>query len=477
MLPGRVADYAPGAARRADRRRRGGVVGRRRRCPATTAGWSLAPAETAPLLLPGRPTITMTTRCTRRCSTALAGGGALFFRSPGRAIAAHGDDVGRADRRPASPRRSGTWSGPGASPTTPWPRCAPCSARRPAAHAGRHAPARPGRPRRARAGRVGRAALPPRSGPPTVGGRWSRAARAASRTRPGALHAAAEALLDRYGVVTRGAVAAERVPGGFRRVYPVLQAFEESGRCRRGYFVEGLGAAQFALPGRGRPDARDGRARRRTRTSADRCRAAPARRERACLAARPTRPTPTAPRCPGPPGPTRRRAGTGRAARPGHWSCSSTASCVLYVERGGRTLLSWTGEPARLDPAADALAVAVRDGALGRLPVERADGAAFRTRRWAGRSRRRASGRPRAGCGCAAKSVGQQPARPTESRHRRPANGSVQNSSTLGPGRRTELVTAMQRSVDRIYPETTRGSCGPRRGPGRGSAAGHGRLW
>ena len=62
-------------------------------------------------------------------------------------------------------------------------------------------------------------------------------------------HALAEALLDRYGVVTRGAVTAERLPGGFAAVYPVLRAFEETGRCRRGYFVEGLGAAQFALPG------------------------------------------------------------------------------------------------------------------------------------------------------------------------------------------------------------------------------------
>src|SRR5262249_58532589 len=63
------------------------------------------------------------------------------------------------------------------------------------------------------------------------------------------LHAAAEQLLMRHGVVTRGAVAAERVPGGFAAVYPVLKAFEEAGRCRRGYFVEELGGAQFAHPG------------------------------------------------------------------------------------------------------------------------------------------------------------------------------------------------------------------------------------
>jgi ATP-dependent Lhr-like helicase len=61
--------------------------------------------------------------------------------------------------------------------------------------------------------------------------------------------AAAEQLLDRYGVVTRDAVAAEAVPGGFSALYPVLRALEESGRIRRGYFVAGLGGSQFAHPG------------------------------------------------------------------------------------------------------------------------------------------------------------------------------------------------------------------------------------
>ena len=55
-------------------------------------------------------------------------------------------------------------------------------------------------------------------------------------------------LLNRYGVLMREAVAAENVPGGFSAVYDVLKALEESGRIRRGYFVAGLGATQFALP-------------------------------------------------------------------------------------------------------------------------------------------------------------------------------------------------------------------------------------
>ncbi len=55
-------------------------------------------------------------------------------------------------------------------------------------------------------------------------------------------------MLNRYGVLMREAVAAENVPGGFSAVYDVLKALEESGRIRRGYFVTGLGATQFALP-------------------------------------------------------------------------------------------------------------------------------------------------------------------------------------------------------------------------------------
>jgi ATP-dependent Lhr-like helicase len=61
-------------------------------------------------------------------------------------------------------------------------------------------------------------------------------------------HAVANQLLARYGVLTRESVAQENLPGGFSAVYDVLKAMEESGRVRRGYFVAGLGATQFALP-------------------------------------------------------------------------------------------------------------------------------------------------------------------------------------------------------------------------------------
>ncbi|HEU5270325.1 MAG TPA: DEAD/DEAH box helicase, partial [Jatrophihabitans sp.] len=83
---------------------------------------------------------------------------------------------------------------------------------------------------------------------PQLPGRWSRLPdRAAEDTQRALVRT--EALLDRYGILTRGEVAAEGVPGGFSAVYPVLRQGEDAGRYRRGYFVEGLGAAQFGLTG------------------------------------------------------------------------------------------------------------------------------------------------------------------------------------------------------------------------------------
>jgi ATP-dependent Lhr-like helicase len=85
-------------------------------------------------------------------------------------------------------------------------------------------------------------------GPPEAAGRWSLVP-PPSGTPTERLHATALALLDRHGVVTRDAIASEGIEGGFSGVYPVLRALEEAGRIRRGYFIDGLGAAQFALAG------------------------------------------------------------------------------------------------------------------------------------------------------------------------------------------------------------------------------------
>jgi ATP-dependent Lhr-like helicase len=98
--------------------------------------------------------------------------------------------------------------------------------------------------RRARTRRPGHLS---RSGPPEAAGRWSLVTTTAPSTERS--HALALTLLERHGVVTRESVLGEGVPGGFAAVYPVLRAMEEAGKIRRGYFVEGLGAAQFALPG------------------------------------------------------------------------------------------------------------------------------------------------------------------------------------------------------------------------------------
>jgi ATP-dependent Lhr-like helicase len=99
-----------------------------------------------------------------------------------------------------------------------------------------------GRPRPGRLARLG---------PPAGSGRWSLVAPLLA-PRPSATetaHARALQLLERYGVLTREAALGEGLEGGFAGVYPVLKALEERGRVRRGYFVAGLGAAQFALPG------------------------------------------------------------------------------------------------------------------------------------------------------------------------------------------------------------------------------------
>jgi len=106
-------------------------------------------------------------------------------------------------------------------------------------------------PRRLQTGTVFRSR---RTTPPTAQGRWSLLPLRSSQgrevmpTATEASHALALQLLNRYGVLMRESVAAENVPGGFSAVYDVLKALEESGRIRRGYFVAGLGATQFALP-------------------------------------------------------------------------------------------------------------------------------------------------------------------------------------------------------------------------------------
>jgi ATP-dependent helicase Lhr and Lhr-like helicase len=209
-----------------------------------------------------------------------------------------------------------------------------------------------------------RPAMPSRTGPPSATGRW--ALLPERETDPTArAHAAAEVLLERHGVVTRGAVVAEHLHGGFAAAYKVLAAAEEAGRIRRGYFVEGLGASQFA--GAGAVDRLRAFSRPLGGSSTDE-----GIRTVVLAAADPANPYGAAL-----PWPER---GEGPAAghRPGRKAGGLVVlvegALVLYVERGGRTLLSWGADAAVLQSAADALALAVKEGALGRLTVQKADG-------------------------------------------------------------------------------------------------------
>jgi ATP-dependent Lhr-like helicase len=174
-----------------------------------------------------------------------------------------------------------------------------------------------------------------------------------------AAHAAAQLMLDRHGVLTRGAVASERVPGGFAAAYRVLAAAEETGLCRRGYVVAGLGGAQFALPG-----------------AVDRLRSHdrptdPQRSSTALVLAATDPANPYGAALPWPDPPS-------AGHRPGRKAGSVVAlvdgELVLYVERGGRSVLSFTDSHAALAAAALALSDTVRSGALGRITVQRADG-------------------------------------------------------------------------------------------------------
>jgi ATP-dependent Lhr-like helicase len=179
-------------------------------------------------------------------------------------------------------------------------------------------------------------------------------------------------LLDRYGIVTRGAVQAEGISGGFAGVYRVLAAFEDAGKCRRGYFVEGLGAAQFALPG-AVDRLRSYNATGQPVKESDSPRAV------VLAATDPANPYGAALGWPD-------RAGHRPGRKAGSLVVLVDGELVLYVERGGKSLLSFEdptddeGAPNdRLRAAVDALALAIRDGWLGRLDVQKADGDAVLT--------------------------------------------------------------------------------------------------
>jgi len=186
-------------------------------------------------------------------------------------------------------------------------------------------------------------------------GRWSPTERLfAGDTDRRAL---AELMLERHGIVTRDSVRAEGIPGGYGAVYGELKALETLGVCRRGYFVEGLGGAQFALSG-----------------AVERLRELRPREDEEELealviaASDPAQPYGAA--LPWP-----KRAGARAARVAGALVVLLGGEPALFVERGGRSLVPLRDpDPEWLRPAIDALVAHVKRGGVKRIAVERFDG-------------------------------------------------------------------------------------------------------
>ena len=195
---------------------------------------------------------------------------------------------------------------------------------------------------------------------PTVSGRWSALPPAEPDSTVRA-HFQAELLLNRHGVLTRGAVGMEGVPGGFAMLYKVLSSFEDAGRCQRGYFVESLGGAQFAAA-----------------STVDRLRSYldgvdPQRPDYHAVVLAATDPA-------NPYGAALTWPDTPDGHRPGRKAGALVAlvdgRLVWFLERGGRSLLSFGDDPEAHRAAAGALADLVRTQRISSLSVEKINGAA-----------------------------------------------------------------------------------------------------
>jgi ATP-dependent Lhr-like helicase len=229
----------------------------------------------------------------------------------------------------------------------------------------RGAPAHRQRQRPPRLSRYSVAHAQTRTSDPTVAGRWS-ALPAPEPESTVRAHFQAELLLTRHGVLTKGAVSAEQIPGGFAMLYKVLTAFEDAGRCQRGYFVESLGGAQFAVA-----------------STVDRLRSyldgvEPDHREYHAVvmaAADPANPYGAAL-----PWPTRKVADEDATHRPGRKAGALVAlvdgELVCFLERGGRSLLSFTDDSEAHIAAATALADLVSTGRVPSFLIEKVNGVA-----------------------------------------------------------------------------------------------------
>ncbi len=170
------------------------------------------------------------------------------------------------------------------------------------------------------------------------------------------LRAQAELMLERYGIVTRETVLSEGIPGGFSTLYAELGNLELLGTARRGYFVEGLGGAQFALPG-----------------AVERLRSLPLEDGSFLLLSAVDPANPYGASLPWP----KPAANEGRrpARAPGAYLLMRDGSPAIYVERGGRGILRLIEmSDEELTGAVGALADAVKAGRLPKLAIERLDG-------------------------------------------------------------------------------------------------------
>jgi ATP-dependent Lhr-like helicase len=193
---------------------------------------------------------------------------------------------------------------------------------------------------------------------PAIQGRWSLLDGLFVNNDPaGQRRAQAELLLERYGIVTREQVLAEGIPGGFSTLYDSFAQMETLGACRRGYFIEGLGGAQFALPG----------AVERLRAQRDDDKERPL----VLAATDPAQPYGAVLKWPKNEGPPARS--PSRTA--GAYVVIAGGDPVLYVERGGKGIQILVDPlDERVGPALAELADTVHRGRIRRLALERIDG-------------------------------------------------------------------------------------------------------
>jgi len=344
ILPARLKDYSP--AWLDELTTSGEIVWAGAGSLAGSDGWvSLQLADAASTTLPADLDVGIDdlTELERRVLLALGGGGAFFFRQLSASLTSQ-EIVTDAELTTAIWNL--VWAGYITNDTiTPL-----------RSMLGGKAPSRSRAPQRTRSYRPNaRSNLQSQSGAPIVSGRWSLLpiAEQNATIRGKAL---AERLLERHGVVTRGSVVSEGVRGGFALAYKVLSGFEEIGRARRGYFVEGLGGAQFATP------ATVDRVRSFSRERDDNAPAVAF----ALAATDPANPYGAA--LPWP---------QGEGHRPGRKAGAIVVlvdgALTLYVERGGKTVLTFGSTGDALEAAAAELAKTVRER-IGKLRVEKVDG-------------------------------------------------------------------------------------------------------